>query len=30
MQMGQVAELGGKPNCVLHPQNNLVLVNNWT
>ncbi len=30
MQMGQVAEFGGSPNCVLHPQNNFVRVSNCT
>jgi hypothetical protein len=28
MQMGQVAELGGKPNFVLQPQKSFVLVSN--
>src|SRR5262249_31786795 len=30
MHTGQVAEFGGSPNWVLHPQNNLVRVSNWT
>jgi hypothetical protein len=30
MQMGQVAELGGNPNCVLQPQNNFVRVSSCT
>ena len=30
MQIGHVAELGGRPNWVEHPQNSLVRVSNWT
>jgi len=30
MQTGQVAVLGGRPNFVLHPQNSLLSVSNWT
>ena len=30
MQTGQVAELGGRPNCVEQPQNSLVFVSSWT
>jgi hypothetical protein len=30
MHTGQVAELGGRPNCVLHPQNNFVRVRSCT
>jgi len=29
-QTGHVAEFGGKPNCVEHPQNSFVFVSNWT
>src|SRR5260370_39435284 len=29
-QTGQVAELGGSPNCVLHPQNSFVCVRSCT
>src|SRR4029077_15382002 len=27
---GHVAEFGGRPNLLRHPQNSLVLVSNWT
>src|SRR5208282_600987 len=30
VQTGHVAELGGRPNCVLQPQNSLVQVRSWT
>ena len=29
-QTGQVAELGGRPNSVVQPQNSLVFVSSWT